>query len=160
MDQLLFPLLEVTHNHTAQGNGVPQLGVTSGGPNHPGFLGSDNSQNTPRVGLCEQDSVRRLFSCIPSFPFSTMLMKVAQSCPTLCDPMDCILPGFSVYGILQARILECKQSKLQLKQTNFLEGTARVVHGFSKSCKDNRGFPGGARGKEPASQGRRQKLRD
>ena len=30
----------------------------------------------------------------------------AQSCPTLCDPMDCNLPGFSVPGILQARILE------------------------------------------------------
>ena len=29
-----------------------------------------------------------------------------QSCPTLCDPMDCSLPGFSVHGILQARILE------------------------------------------------------
>ena len=27
-------------------------------------------------------------------------------CPTLCDPMDCSLPGSSVYGILQARILE------------------------------------------------------
>ena len=32
--------------------------------------------------------------------------KVAQSCPTLCDPMDCSLPGSSVPGILQARILE------------------------------------------------------
>ena len=31
---------------------------------------------------------------------------VTQSCPTLCDPMDCNLPGFSVHGILQARILE------------------------------------------------------
>ena len=35
-------------------------------------------------------------------------MKVlfAQSCPTLCDPMDCGLPGSSVHGSLQARILE------------------------------------------------------
>ena len=35
-------------------------------------------------------------------------MKVlfAQLCPTLCDPMDCIPPGSSVHGILQARILE------------------------------------------------------
>ena len=32
--------------------------------------------------------------------------EVAQSCPTLCDPMDCSLPGFSVHGIFQARILE------------------------------------------------------
>ena len=31
---------------------------------------------------------------------------VAQLCPSLCDCMDCILPGSSVHGILQARILE------------------------------------------------------
>ena len=31
---------------------------------------------------------------------------VTQSCPTLCDPMDCSLPGSTVCGILQARILE------------------------------------------------------
>ena len=31
---------------------------------------------------------------------------VTQSCPTLCDPMDCSPPGSSVHGILQARILE------------------------------------------------------
>ena len=31
---------------------------------------------------------------------------VAHSCPTLCHPMDCSLPGSSVHGILQARILE------------------------------------------------------
>ena len=33
-------------------------------------------------------------------------MLVAQSCLTLCDPMDYSLPGSSVHGILQARILE------------------------------------------------------
>ena len=32
--------------------------------------------------------------------------KSLQSCPTLCDPMDCSLPGFYVHGILQARTLE------------------------------------------------------
>ena len=32
--------------------------------------------------------------------------EVVQSCPTLCNPMDCSLPGSSVHGILQARILE------------------------------------------------------
>ena len=35
-----------------------------------------------------------------------MCAKSLQSCPTLCNPMDCILPGFFVGGILQARILE------------------------------------------------------
>ena len=33
---------------------------------------------------------------------------VVQSCLTPCDPMDCSLPGSSVHGILQARILEWK----------------------------------------------------
>ena len=33
--------------------------------------------------------------------------EVAQSGPTLRDPMDCSLPGSSVHGIFQARILEC-----------------------------------------------------
>ena len=32
--------------------------------------------------------------------------EVAQSCPTLHDPMDCSLPGSSVHGIFQARVLE------------------------------------------------------
>jgi len=32
--------------------------------------------------------------------------EVAQSCPTLSDPMDCSLPGFSVHGIFQAKLLE------------------------------------------------------
>ena len=31
---------------------------------------------------------------------------IAQSCPTPCNPMDCSLPEFSVYGIFQARVLE------------------------------------------------------
>ena len=32
--------------------------------------------------------------------------EVAQSCPTLSDPMDCSLPGSSHHGIFQARVLE------------------------------------------------------
>ena len=35
-----------------------------------------------------------------------MRAKSLQSCPALFDPMDCHLPGFSVQGILQARMLE------------------------------------------------------
>ena len=34
------------------------------------------------------------------------MCSVPQSWPTLCDPIDCGLPGSSVYGFLQARILE------------------------------------------------------
>ena len=44
------------------------------------------------------------------FPLQCMKVKseseVAQSCPTLCYPMDCSLPGSSVHGIFQARVLE------------------------------------------------------
>ena len=32
--------------------------------------------------------------------------EVVQSCPTLSDPMDCSLPGSSIHGIFQARVLE------------------------------------------------------
>ena len=35
-----------------------------------------------------------------------MCILVTQSCPTICDPMDRNLPGYSVHGILQARVLE------------------------------------------------------
>ena len=34
------------------------------------------------------------------------LSEVAQSCPTLSNPMDCSLPGSSVHGIFQATVLE------------------------------------------------------
>ena len=44
------------------------------------------------------------------FPLQCMKVKseseVAQSCPTLSDLMDCSLPGYSVHGICQARVLE------------------------------------------------------
>ena len=36
----------------------------------------------------------------------TEVKQVAQSCPTLRDPMDCSPPGSSVHGISQARVLE------------------------------------------------------
>ena len=45
-----------------------------------------------------------------SFLFQCMKVKsereVAQSCPTLSDPMDCSPPGSSIHGIFQARVLE------------------------------------------------------
>ena len=42
--------------------------------------------------------------------------EVAQSCLTLSDPMDCILPGSSVHGIFQARVLEWVAIKAKLSQ--------------------------------------------
>ena len=46
--------------------------------------------------------------------------EVAQSCPTLSDPMDCSPPGSSIHGIFQARVLEWGAiafSKLSSRQT-------------------------------------------
>ena len=44
-------------------------------------------------------------SC-PGIKSSESESEVAQSCPTLCDSIDCNLPGSSVHGIFQARVLE------------------------------------------------------
>ena len=50
----------------------------------------------------EQDSVVKQTTHL----WKTVCVSVTQSCPTLCDPMDCSLAGSSVHGIFQARILE------------------------------------------------------
>ena len=42
----------------------------------------------------------------PGKVFSESESEVAQPCPTLCNPLDCSLQGFSIQGILQASILE------------------------------------------------------
>ena len=44
---------------------------------------------------------------VMSFLTGEVCVLVTQSCLIICDPMDCSLPGYSVHGILQARILEC-----------------------------------------------------
>ena len=37
---------------------------------------------------------------------ASVCAQLLQTCPTLCDPMDCSPPGSSVHGVLQTRILE------------------------------------------------------
>ena len=51
---------------------------------------------------CQHFIICLLDYCLPV----CMHAKLLQSCLILCDPMDCSLPGSSVLGILQARILE------------------------------------------------------
>ena len=46
--------------------------------------------------------------------------EVAQSCPTISDPMDCSLPGSSVHGIFQARVLEW--GAIAFSQVNIYRG--------------------------------------
>ena len=48
--------------------------------------------------------------------------EVAQLCPTLSDPMDCSLPGSSIHGIFQARVLEWGANKILLYSTgNYIQ---------------------------------------
>ena len=61
--------------------------------------------------------------------------EVAQSCPTLCDPMDCSLPGSSCHGISQARVLEWVAtafSTIVWPQVNSREGTQ--LHPSTENC--------------------------
>ena len=46
------------------------------------------------------------WSCLGRPNMCTAAAKSLQSCPTLCDPIDCGPPGFSVLGIFQTRMLE------------------------------------------------------
>ena len=91
----------------------------------PTFPASEGRCLTPGPrGKCSPVIGFRTFSLPPLSPTSTPLShqlclpvpslhcccchqsEVAQSCPTLCDPVDCSPPGSSAHGILQARILE------------------------------------------------------
>ena len=59
--------------------------------------------NLPNQGIEPRSPALQACS-LPSEPLQ--FSSVAQLCPTLCDLMDCNLPGLSVHGVLQARILE------------------------------------------------------
>ena len=59
--------------------------------------------------------------------------EVAQSCPTLHDPMDCSLPGSSVHGIFQARVLEWGAIILQVRILEW------VAFPFSRGSSQPRG---------------------
>ena len=48
-------------------------------------------------------------------------MLVAQSCPTLFDPMDCSLPGSSVRGIFQARVLAAAAAAKSLQSSDSVQ---------------------------------------
>ena len=58
-------------------------------------------QAPPSLGFSRQEHWSGL-----SFPSPMRESEVAQSCPTPSDPMDCSLPGSSIHGVFQARVLE------------------------------------------------------
>ena len=59
--------------------------------------------------------------------------EVAQSCPTLSDPMDCSLPGSSIHRIFQARVLEWGATALSKKRSIFIPIPKK---GNAKECSD------------------------
>ena len=58
-------------------------------------------------------------------------LLVAQSCPTLCNPVDCSLPGFSVHGMFQARVLEWVAIAFSTILTGYVSMSVNGVVGVS-----------------------------
>ena len=88
-----------------KGSGCLQGCTLPGGPR--GKLFSCSQEAYPHSLTCVR-STSASASVIPSPPLTLVCVCVldAQLCLTLCDPVDCSLPGSSVHGILQARILQ------------------------------------------------------
>ena len=121
-----WPLRTVSHklSHTLFNHGDPSRGLVDGRqwahvmyfPNHClgcGLVGSvvpypemQSPQTLSHHPSCSQPPWQRHHFAPSDQRWQRESLSVAQSCPTLCDPMDCSLPGSSVRGILQARILE------------------------------------------------------
>ena len=68
--------------------------------------GSDQDSQMIQWGQGERRPRRRWWHWFLVTESEKVKVKVTQSCPTLCNPMDCSLLDSSVHGILQARILE------------------------------------------------------
>ena len=68
-------------------------------------------------------------------------MKVDQECPILCDPRDCSLPGSSVHGIFQARILEWGAIPFSI---GYLAAAAKSLQSCPTLCDPIDGSPPGS----------------
>ena len=85
-------------------------------------------QAPPSLGFSRQEHWSGL--PFPS-PMHESESEVAQLCPTLSDPMDCSLPGSSIHGIFQARVLEWGAIRLDaLKYVLGLPKLKSVVSSF------------------------------
>ena len=73
--------------------------------------------------------------------FGTSKAKsVSQSCPTPCDPMDCSPQGSSVYGILQARILEWVAISFSRGSSQVWDKYVAWIFGPLKGCESKMSF--------------------
>ena len=80
-------------------------------------------QAPPTLGFSRQEH----WSGLP-FPSPMHESEVTQSCPTLSDPLGCSLPGSSVHGIFQARVL----SGVPLLEVPFLQEVLLDFPSWSK----------------------------
>ena len=71
---------------------------------NPSDTQTSSLQNYENIHFCLWCFVTAAFPNESSF--IPVCVLVTQSCPNLCNPTDCSLPGFSVHGILQATTLE------------------------------------------------------
>src|SRR5574341_1086283 len=67
--------------------------------------------------------------------------EVAQLCPTLCDPMDCSLPGSSVHGIFKARVLECGAIAFSEQNGSRGEIAFRIKPHTHQKCSEGSNIP-------------------
>ena len=72
---------------------------------------------------CLWRRLETLWKAASKSSLSEWVSEVTQSCPTLCDPMDCSLPHSSVHGIFQARILEWIAISFSRKSSRPRDGT-------------------------------------
>ena len=69
-------------------------------------LGTRQQQQVIKSLCCSSENFYNIVNRLWKKASSRVKMPVAQSCPTLCDSMNCSPPGSSVHGVLQERILE------------------------------------------------------
>ena len=113
-----FPLLCLFHQNGACLVYLPAWGLSElassccGNSLHsllPNFSGLYEQTFTPRSHYMSAAGHQKLCWMLwgsTGLDSAACVCTGAQSCPTLCDPMDCSPPGSSVHGIFQARILE------------------------------------------------------
>ena len=91
----------------------------------PAFLKATGTLKRIRIHACLEVRVH-------DFHLPAVLCLVAQSCLTLCDPMDCSPPGSSVHGILQAWILGwvARPSSSGSSQPRDRTQVSRIAGGF------------------------------
>ena len=81
-------------------------------------------QAPPSLGFSRQEHWSGL--PFPS-PMHESESEVAQSCPTLSDPIDCSPPGSSIHGIFQARVLECYRAVIPASSCPLLHKGASLM---------------------------------